>query len=84
MDEKHKIERDLKKEADRISAQYGGAPVAIVVGGSEAAKIPRTMTASCIQGGRLRDLLGLLQASIQTISWRHFQRGRRKRGETGF
>jgi hypothetical protein len=58
--------------------------VVIVVGGSEAAKIPRTMTASCIKDGRLRDFLGLMQASMQTVSWRHFQKGRRKRGETGF
>ena len=55
MDEKHKIENELKIEAERISAKYQGAPVVIVVGGSEAAKIPRTMTASSIKRGRLRD-----------------------------
>jgi hypothetical protein len=84
MHEKHKIEKKLKIEAARISAEHGNAPVVIIVGGSETAKIPHTMTASCINGGRLRDFLGLLQVSMQIVSRRHFQPGRIKRGETGF
>jgi hypothetical protein len=84
MHEKHKIEKKLKIEAARISAELGDAPVVIIVGGSETAKIPHTMTASCINAGRLRDFLGLLQASMQIVSRRHFQRRRNKRGEAGF
>jgi hypothetical protein len=77
MHEKHKIEKELKVEAERLSSLYGDAPVVIIVGGSKKAKIPRTMTASCIKDseGRLRDLLGLLQTSIQIESMRHFPRG---------
>ncbi len=84
MDEKHKIEKKLKILAERISAEHGDAPVVIIVGGSEAANIPRTMTASWIKDGRLRDFLGLLQVSMQIVSRRHFRPGRNKRGKTGF
>ena len=72
MYESHDIEKELKAEAIRISEQYNGAPVVIVMGVSDSADIPRVMTASSIQG-RLRDLLGVLQASIQVESWKHFQ-----------
>jgi hypothetical protein len=70
MDEKHEIEKKLKGEAERISAEYEGAPVVIIVGGSETKDIPHTMTGSFIDGGRgrLRDFLGLLQASMQIVS----------------
>jgi hypothetical protein len=73
MHEQHEIEKMLKTEARRISKKLHGAPVVIIVGGSTQADIPRTMTATYIQGGdvRLRDLLGLLQASIQIESWKH-------------
>lgn len=52
----------------------GGAPVVIIVGGDTEAEIPRTMTASSIKGKdiRLRDLLGILQTSIQIESLKHF------------
>jgi hypothetical protein len=84
MHEKHKIEKKLKIEASRISSEHGNAPVVIIVGDPEAANLPHTMTASCVNGGRLRDFLGLLQASMQTISWRHLAKGRNKRGEADF
>jgi hypothetical protein len=84
MHEKHRVEKELKLEAARISAKHGNAPVVIIVGGSEAAKLPHTMTASYIKDGRLRDFLGLLQASMQIISWRHLAKGRKQRGEAGF
>lgn len=74
MHEKTTIEKKLKIEAERISAEYGNAPVMIIVGGSKSANIRRTMTATCIKEGRLRDLLGLLQASIQIESWKHFRK----------
>lgn len=74
MHEQHEIEKKLKIEANKISEQFGGAPVAIVVGGDTEANVPRTMTATSIMGKdvRLRDLLGILQTSIQIESWKHF------------
>jgi len=74
MHEQHDIEKELKLEASRLSEKMGGAPVVIVVGGDTEANIPRTMTASDIKGRdvRLRDLLGILQTSIQIESWKHF------------
>ena len=74
MHEKHDIKKRLKFEASRISEDIGGAPVVIVIGGDTEANIPRTMTASSIKGKdlRLRDLLGILQTSIQIESWKHF------------
>ncbi|MGD8939530.1 MAG: hypothetical protein PVJ72_09125 [Gammaproteobacteria bacterium] len=76
MHEQHDIEKKLKEEANRISEQMSGAPVVIIVGGDTEANIPRTMTASSIKGKdvRLRDLLGILQTSIQIESWKHFGR----------
>ena len=75
MHEEHDIEKKLKEEAARISEELGGAPVVIVVGGAVEQNIPRTMTASHINGQdiRLRDLLGILQTSIQIESWKHFK-----------
>ena len=75
MHEQHKIEKKLKAEASRISKKLGGASVVILVGGSDKPDIPRTMTASSIKGRdiRLRDLLGILQTSIQIESWKHFK-----------
>jgi hypothetical protein len=49
MHEKHKVEKQLKIEAARISAEHDNAPVVIIVGGSEAANLPHTMTASCLR-----------------------------------
>ncbi len=75
MHEQHEIEKKLKIEATRISSELGGAAVVVVVGGSTEPDIPRTMTASSIKGQdiRLRDLLGILQTSIQIESWKHFK-----------
>lgn len=75
MHEQHEIEKKLKTEAERISQELGGVPVVVVVGGATGANVPRTMTASSIQGKdiRLRDLLGILQTSIQIESWKHFR-----------
>ena len=75
MHEQDDIEKKLKAEADRISEQMGGAPIVVIAGGDTEANIPRTMTASSIKGKdvRLRDLLGILQTSIQIESWKHFR-----------
>ena len=76
MHEQHDIETKLKVEANRLSAELGGAPIVILVAGDSNAGIPRTMTASSIRGEdvRLRDLLGILQTSIQIESWKHFKK----------
>jgi hypothetical protein len=75
MHERHRIEKALKREAKRLSIQYGNAPVVIVVSGSAKANIPRTMTASSFNSsnGRLRDLLGVLQSAIQIETLKHFK-----------
>lgn len=75
MHEQHKIEKELKMEADRISEKYHGAPVVVIVAGDSNADVPRCMTSSSINGTdvRLRDLLGILQTSIQIESWKHFK-----------
>lgn len=74
MHEQHEIEKKLKIEANKISEKFGGASVAIILAGDTEANVPRTMTASSIKGKdiRLRDLLGILQSSIQIESWKHF------------
>jgi hypothetical protein len=73
MHERHKIEHDLKANAVQISKELNGAPVIIIVGGT-GADIPRTMTASSFKpgDGRLRDLLGILETSIQIETLKHF------------
>jgi UDP-N-acetylglucosamine:LPS N-acetylglucosamine transferase len=69
------VEREIMKDAKAISARYNGAPVVVIVGGATGnRRLDRTMTASANAGGRLRDLLGLLQASIQIESWKHFHK----------
>ena len=66
MHESHEIENDLRKKAEAISAQYEGAPVIVIIGGSKAANIPRSMLGSSLHDGeRLRDLLGIMEASKQ-------------------
>ncbi len=74
MHETDPLELDLQQEAARISRQLHGAPVVIVVGGDKDADVPRTITVSAAKTPlRLRDLLGVLQAAIQTESWKHFR-----------
>ena len=73
MHECDSIELELKNEAERISAAHNGAPVVILVAGDQEAGIRRVMTASTIKG-RLRDLIGVLQTSIQIETLKHFNR----------
>ena len=74
MHETDALEISLREEACRLSARLDGAPVVIVVGGDKTADIPRTLTVSAATTPlRLRDLLGILQAAIQTESWKHFR-----------
>lgn len=67
----HDRERELEEEAQRISDRYG-APVVIVMGDNDEGNVPRVMTAFASQDDlSLRDVLGLLEASIQYESIRH-------------
>ena len=67
----HDRERELEEVAQEISARYG-APVVIVLGDKDEGNVPRVMTAFAGQDElRLRDVLGLLQASVQYESIRH-------------
>ncbi|MFP4082203.1 MAG: hypothetical protein ACLFVG_05520 [Candidatus Aminicenantes bacterium] len=78
MHETHPVEKELRREAEKISKKYGGAPVIIVVGGTGKeiqgkGRLDRTMTASSIpEKSRVGELFGLLQTSIQIESIKHF------------
>ncbi len=78
MHEKDKIEEELHKRAEDISSDYNGAPVVIIVGGTgeivnDKGVLKRNMLGSSMHSGyRLRDLLGMLQTSIQIESLKHF------------
>lgn len=68
----HDRERELEEVAQEISDRYG-APVVIVMGDNEEGNVPRVMTAFAAQDElSLRDVLGLLETSIQYESVRHF------------
>jgi len=68
----HQIERELEEVAKEISHRYG-ASVVIVMGDTTESDVPRVMTAFADQTDmRLRDVLGLLQTSIQYEGIRHF------------
>ena len=73
MHETHPIEDDLRKEAERISARYRGAPTVVIVAGHQGLTVPRSMLGSSLHAGhRLRDLLGILEAAKQIESLKHF------------
>ncbi len=68
----HDRERELEEVAREISARYG-APVAIVMGDNDEGNVPRVMTAFAGQDElKLRDVIGILQTSIQYESIRHY------------
>lgn len=68
----HAIERELEEVAKEISHRYG-APVVIVMGDTKESDVPRVMTAFAGQDDlRLRDVIGLLQTSIEYEGIRHF------------
>lgn len=71
-----KIKDELQSHADQIREEMGGAPVAVVVGGSDDAEVPHTVAAmsSRKEETRLRDLLGMLQAAMQIETLKHFPR----------
>lgn len=70
------LQQRLHREAERLSKELDGAAVVVIVAGSQEAQLDRTYTgwSHIADGreGRLRDLLGILQASIQIETRRHF------------
>lgn len=72
------IVAELREDADGISERYDRAPVAIIVAGSQEAAVPRCVTVFSNLGegreGRMRDQLGILQASIQIEALNHLRR----------
>ncbi len=71
MHEQTELEHGLKKEAERLSSENGGAPVVILVGGQDTGP-PRTQVASTCQ--RLREFLGVLEAGKHIVAQRHLRR----------
>lgn len=68
----HDRERELEEVAREISDRYG-APVVIVMGDNDEENVPRVMTAFASQEElALRDIIGILETSIQYESIRHF------------
>jgi hypothetical protein len=68
----HDRERELEEVAQEISDRYG-APVVIVMGDNDEGNVPRVMTAFAGQDElSLREVLGMLETSIQYESIRHF------------
>jgi hypothetical protein len=68
----HERERELEEEARKISDRYC-APVVIVMGDNDEGNVTRVMTAFAGQNDlTLRDVLGMLETSIQYESIRHF------------
>jgi hypothetical protein len=67
--------RELNKKAKEISEEFNGAPVVVIIAGSKNSGIPKTITGWANLGegreGRLRDLLGILEASKQIESLNH-------------
>ena len=65
----------LNKKAMEISEEFGSAPTIIIVAGSRDAGIPACTTGRANLGegsdGRMRDLLGILEAAKQIESHRH-------------
>jgi hypothetical protein len=76
MDNSIQLERELDELARRISEKYEGALVAIVLAGSENVTLPRCVTGFSQPGegrkSRLKDLIAILQTSIQTETLRQF------------
>ena len=78
MHEKNIIENELRGKAEAISSEYSEAPVIIIVGGTgetitNKGELNRNMLGSSMHGDyRLRDLLGILQTSIEIETLKHF------------
>ncbi len=66
------MKTEIQDLASSLCDKYG-APVVIVVAGSEEAKVPQCLTVWKFPGEetRLRDIVGVLQTAIQIESKRH-------------
>lgn len=73
------MQADLNKKAEEISEEFNGAPTVVIVAGSKDARIPICTTGRANLGegreGRMRDLLGILEAAKQIESYRHLREG---------
>lgn len=67
------IKTEIQELANTLCEKHG-APAVIVVAGSEEAQVPQCLTVWKFPGKetRLRDIVGVLQTSIQIESLRHF------------
>jgi hypothetical protein len=84
MRDSNQLEGELDLLARRISEKYEGALVAIVLAGSESVNLARCVTGfshpSEGRKSRLKDLIAILQKSIQTETLREFGELGVKRG----
>lgn len=73
------MQADLNKKAKEISEEFSGAPTVLIVAGSKDAGVPFCTTGRANLGegreGRMRDLLGILEAAKQIESYRHLDDG---------
>jgi len=75
MHERCKIENNLRKIAEKLSKEYENAPVIITIGGTDKKCLIRNMTGSSLHFNyRLRDLIGILQTTIQIETIKHFDK----------
>jgi len=69
------MQTELNNKAREISKEYNDAPTIVIVAGSVAAGVPACITGRANLGegreGRMRDLLGILEAAKQIESLRH-------------
>jgi len=75
MNETDRIELDLKDWAKKISGEYKGAPVVVVMGGTgemtKKGKLNRVMTGSWCEKSRFYHFAGILQTSIVYTATKH-------------
>jgi hypothetical protein len=68
--------RKLHEAAEALSAEFNGAPVVVVVGGSSEHDTEATVAGwanlSAGRQSRFRDLVGILQSAIQLESFFHY------------
>lgn len=74
------LRRKLQQEAERISSENNDSPVVVIIAGSKDAEVGACTAAWANLGedreGRMRDLLGILEAAKQIEAHRHLNRPR--------
>lgn len=72
------MQRRLEEKSAELSEEFNGAPVVIVVAGSEASGVRGCKIAWANLGegseGRMRDVLGILEAAKQIHAYNHLRR----------